>query len=248
MTGNAVALSDDQPTFSCIKEGGKAEREDAASTLAALPLFEGLPASDLDELSRLVGRRRARKGQILFLEGDAGDKAYVVCSGTVDLVLGSAEGDQITLGQVGPGGFLGEMALLDDEPRSATAIVSRAADLLTISRQDLFAHLYSHPETMLNLIRALSRRLRAADDRIRTTRFLDVGGRLAKTLLSLDQPPGCRVPIAIQQEQLASMVGSTRQTVSEILGRWRLEGVVETSRGRVMVTNRAALEAQTETK
>ena len=144
----------------------------------------------------MVGRRRARQGQILFLEGDAGDKTYVVCSGTVDLVLGSAKGDQITLGQVGPGGFLGEMALLDDEPRSATAIVSQTADLLTISRQDLIAHLYGHPETMLNLIRALSRRLRAGDDRIRTMRFLDVGGRLAKTLLSLDQPPGRRVPIS----------------------------------------------------
>jgi CRP-like cAMP-binding protein len=196
----------------------------------------------------VVGRRRARQGQILFLEGDAGDKTYVVCSGTIDLVLGSAEGDQITLGQVGPGGFLGEMALLDDEPRSATAIVSQTADLLTIARQDLIAHLYGHPETMLNLIRALSRRLRAADDRIRTMRFLDVGGRLAKTLLRLDQPPGRRVPIAIRQEQLANMVGSTRQTVSEILGQWRVEGVVETSRGHVIVANRAALECQTETK
>jgi CRP/FNR family transcriptional regulator, cyclic AMP receptor protein len=201
-----------------------------------------LSETDLQQLAGRVGRIHGQQGKVLFLEGDRGDEAYLVVSGTVDLVLESLEGAQLALQQVGPGGYFGEMALVDDEPRSATAIAAGEVELLTISRKDLLAHLQNHPETMLGLLRALSMRVRAADAKIRILGFLDVGGRLATTLLDLDQPAGRRATITIRHEQLAAMVGSTRQTVSEILGQWRSAGMVVTGRGRLVVTNRAALE------
>lgn len=216
--------------------------EQIVSTLRRLPLFQGLPEEDLQLVGRSVTQSRFHQGQILFLEGDRGDVAYILTSGAVDLVLESLEGVQLTLDRVDEGGYFGEMALLDDEPRSATAIVSRDAEVVTISRHDLLKHLHEHPDTMLNLLRSLSLRVRAADEKIKLLGFLDVAGRLAKTLLELDRPPGKRATIAIRHEQLAGMVGSTRQTVSEILGKWRASGWVITGRGLLVVTDREALE------
>ena len=213
-----------------------------ADTLRTLPLFRSLPPEDLEHLSHSVGRSRHQSGTILFLEGDVGDAAYIVVTGAVDLVLESLEGAQLMLQRVDPGGYFGEMALLDDQPRSATAVVSRDAELLTLSRKDLLAQLHDHPETVLSLLLTLSLRVRAADEKIRILGFLDVGGRLAKTLLDLDQPPGVRATIDIKHDQLAAMVGSTRQTVSEILGRWRENGIVVTGRGQLVVTERSTLE------
>jgi CRP-like cAMP-binding protein len=181
-------------------------------------------------------------GHILFLEGEAGDAAYVVVSGAVDLVLESLEGNQLTLAHVGPGGYFGEMALIDDQPRSATAIAAQESEVAVLSRRNFLNHLQQHPETIVDLLRTLSARVRTADEKIRALGFLDSGGRLAKTLLDLDSPPGKRAMITVTQQQIAAMAGTTRQTASEIIAELRGSGAIVTGRGWVVVTDRDALE------
>ena len=102
--------------------------------------------------------------------------------------------------------------------------------------------LQERPATTQRLLRLMSERLRAANAKIKILGFLDVGGRLASSLLQLDQPPGQRATIAIRHDELAAMIGSSRQTVSTILGEWRDEGYIITGRGKITVVDRTALE------
>jgi CRP-like cAMP-binding protein len=165
-----------------------------------------------------------------------------VLSGCIDLVLQDLDGNQLLLQQVPAGGYFGEMALLDEKARSATAIVAEDSDLIAIPRERFLAYLQERLTMMQRLLRLMSERLRAADAKIKILGFLDVGGRLASSLLELDQPPGQRSTISIRHDQLASMIGSSRQTVSTILGEWRSEGFIITGRGKITVVDRPALE------
>ena len=210
--------------------------------LHRIPLFRGLPVEDLEALAQIAQRRRAERDTVLFFEGDPGDAAYIVLSGCVDLVLQDLDGNQLLLQQVPAGGYFGEMALLDEKARSATAIVAEDSDLITIPRDRFLAYLQERLTMMQHLLRLMSERLRAADAKIKILGFLDVGGRLASSLLELDQPPGQRATIPIRHDQRASMIGSSRQTVSTILGEWRSEGFIITSRGKITVVDRSALE------
>lgn len=210
--------------------------------LAQLPLFGGLPEADLITLSRSAHPRPFQQGAILFLEGETGDVAYVVVSGRIDLVLESMEGTQLILQQVGPRGYFGEMALLDEGPRSATAVAASGGEVVVISREAFLQHLQQHPETMLHLLRSLSLRVRWADEKIKILGFLDAAGRLARTLLDLEPSGKVRATIPIRHEQLAGMVRASRQTVSTILGEWRRAGYLATGRGSIMIVDREALE------
>jgi len=196
----------------------------------------------MEALARIVRPRDVERDEILFFEGDPGDAAYIVLSGRVDLVLEDLDGNQLLLQQVGTGGYFGEMALMDEKPRSATAIVSENGRLIAISRERFVSFLQERPATTQRLLRLMSERLRAANAKIKILGFLDVGGRLASSLLQLDQPPGQRATIAIRHDELAAMIGSSRQTVSTILGEWRDEGYIITGRGKITVVDRTALE------
>jgi CRP/FNR family cyclic AMP-dependent transcriptional regulator len=215
---------------------------EVAPLLHRLPLFRDLPAEDIEALAQIAQRRRVECDTVLFFEGDPGDAAYIVLAGCVDLVLQDLEGNQLLLQQVAAGGYFGEMALLDEKARSATAIVAEDSDLIAIPRERFLAYLQERLTMMQRLLRLMSERLRAADAKIKILGFLDVAGRLASSLLELDQPPGQRATIAIRHDQLASMIGSSRQTVSTILGEWRSEGFIITGRGKIIVVDRPALE------
>ncbi|GAC1468336.1 MAG: Crp/Fnr family transcriptional regulator [Chloroflexota bacterium] len=215
---------------------------DIARLLNRLPLFADLPAEDIAALAQIARRRDVQRDTILFLEGDPGDTAYILLSGRVDLVLEAFDGNQLLLQQVSAGGHFGEMALLDEKPRSATAIATEDSQAITISRDLFLEHLQERPATTQRLLRIMSERLRAANLKIKMLGFLDVGGRLATTLLDLDRPPGQRATIALRHDELAAMIGSSRQTVSTILGEWRQEGYIITGRGRLTVVDRSALE------
>ena len=210
----------------CVIMGPDLGKGRVVATLRALPLFECLAENELAHLAASVGLREVQEGQVLFQEGDDGDEAYVVMSGGIDLVLESMDGTQLTVTRVERCGYFGEMALIDDRPRSTTAIACRNSEVLIISRRDLLALLSDHPGAMLTFLCALSARVRVADEKIKTLGFLDVAGRLAKTLLELDMPQADRKTILISQEHLAAMVGSRRQTVSLILSQWRRGGVI----------------------
>ena len=218
---------------------------DLIRVFGEIQLFHGLSE---EEIALLAGSAKVRTyppGAILFLEADEGKEAYVVISGVVDLTLMTIDGDQLLLHRVEGGGYFGEMALLDGKPRSATATIISRAEIASIARNDFLGVLRANPDAAILLLSLTFQRLRLADEKIKALGFQGVGGRLARTLLTLQDERGS-APVPIQHNELAQMIASRRPTISTLLSSWRAAGYIETSRGRLRVSDREALEALAE--
>lgn len=209
--------------------------------LARVTLFEGFSEEDLDHLAASLRRRRYAGGQVIFARGDPGASLYIVQEGTVKISLASPDGKEFVLAVLGPGEFFGELALLDDEPRSADAVAQEACQLLLLSRDDFTRFLETRPGVALRLLAVLSRRLRNADQMLQDAFFLDVPARLARVLLELAEtrgrPEGGGTAIAsrLTQAELAGMVGATRESVNRWLGFYQRRGLIRYDRGLITV-------------
>ncbi len=178
---------------------------------------------------------RVRRGTRLYAQGDRADGLYLVREGWVWLERSGPLEEPATLGVVGPGGLLGEEALVG-ERRTAGALALTYTELL-FAPQEALLPLLSVPEVQAFLLKAFYARLKAAEARLWEMRHLSVGGRLARLLLGLAQ--GGEIPFSHQD--LARMVGATRETVTKLLGEWALEGWVELGYRRVEVLDPKAL-------
>ncbi len=191
--------------------------------LRTIPLLSSLSDNQLDAIL-MCSRTVSHGGNVvLFHEGDPGDCLFVVVSGRVKVSLLGAEGKEIVLSILGPHSFLGEMALLDGSPRSATAMTLEKSTLLIWSRRE-FLDLVLGDETLLVKILAhLVGCLRRADDRLRTMVMFDIHGRVVRTLLRLAREQGIREHARIvidprpSQRLLAQMVGCQPETVSRAM-------------------------------
>jgi CRP/FNR family cyclic AMP-dependent transcriptional regulator len=215
----------------------------AQTTLAQIPLFAGLSRDQLDALAAFLRPRQYRKSSVIFSEGDPGTTFYLIEEGEVKLTITSPAGKEVILAFLGPGGFFGELALLDGGPRSATAVAKIASRLLVLEREQLLKFLGDHPRAAASLLAALSRRLRRATERISDAVFLDGPTRLAKILLQLTEagsqpgPDGVLSSPRLTQEELAQIVGGTRESINRWLGTLVREGLVRRRRGLVTVLN-----------
>src|SRR6188768_1670419 len=151
--------------------------------LRKVPLFSGLSESDLAAFADLTRERSYPKGSVIVFEDDPGDALYLVATGQVKVVLIGEDGREVILSVLGEGSFFGEMALIDDQPRSAHVIAMTDATVLMLRREDFQARLRRSPEIAIGLVRELSRRLRRADEKIGSLVLLDVNGRVADVLL-----------------------------------------------------------------
>src|SRR4051795_6257420 len=157
-----------------------ASAQDTAALLGRVPVFEGLGPAELARVADVAVPRSFSAGEIVFREGDDSDTCYVVRAGHARAVREHADGRQITLATFGPGDFFGELAMFDDERRSATVEAVDALDALGIPGVDMRALLSRHPEIAVKLVIALGRRLRAANERLSSQSFQTVqspGGR-----------------------------------------------------------------------
>lgn len=163
------------------------------------------------------------RGEVLFREGDEGERIYVVTSGKVKLGRTAADGRENLLAVLGPGQMFGELSLFDPGPRSATASAVTDATLLGLGHTDLLPWLTGRPEVARNLLFQLAQRLRRSNDTLADLVFSDVPGRVAKQLLDLadrfgvPSDEGVRVMHDLTQEELAQLVGASRETVNKAL-------------------------------
>jgi CRP/FNR family transcriptional regulator, cyclic AMP receptor protein len=224
---------------------GRAEPE----LLAQVGLFADLSAAELAGLAALMRPRPYAKDDVIYLRGDPGTAFYVIASGKVKIALTSPEGKELILRRLGPGGFHGEIALLDDEPRSADAIATEASMQLVLQR-DAFRHfLADHPEIATKLLGTVSRYLRSNAELIQDATFLDVPARLARVLLDLasapgagDLPqPGAVIPDRMKQGELASLVGATRESINKWLGSFERQGLIRYEKGQITLLRPAGL-------
>ena len=208
-----------------------------ADLLQRVPFLATLEPQDREALASTVTHRRFRRNDVIFQREDDGQALFIVESGSVRVYIPSPQGNDLTLAVFGPGDFFGEMSLLDGQPRSASAAASVDTLVHTLERSDFIAVLTSRPSAALSVLEVVSRRLRDASEMASDLAFLDVGGRLAKRLLELGAThgkataSGTLIDLPITQEELANMIGVTRESVNRNLGEFKREGLIA-SQGR----------------
>ena len=219
--------------------------------LRRIPLFSALTDEELAPLAGRCRRRLFPARERLFHEGDVGQTLYIIVSGHVTIERVTLEGMVVHLARRGSGEHFGEMALLDDLPRSADAITDTACDLLMLDRRDLMLFLELHPRASWEILRSLSARLREAADRMLTSETRDALGRLATCLLESAEAarPDARGHVHLEglsDSRLAERIGTTRETVNRRLARLKKLGIVRRDQNTLVVLNRERLRALAE--
>lgn len=212
-----------------------------SEALQRLPLFAGLPEEQLARIAEHALHQRYGRGHTIFTRGDPGDRAYIILDGTIDLVIDSPDGRELILSRLGPGEHFGEMALVDDHRRSASARAASATELVVVLRQTFLEALDEQPEIARHIIRSLVQRLRAADEKIEAFAYLDAAGRIARVVMELDR--GRQEPLRVSHEELSHMSGTSRQTTTRVLGEWEESGYVQLARRGIQVQDPVALSA-----
>jgi CRP/FNR family cyclic AMP-dependent transcriptional regulator len=198
--------------------------------LKKAPLFTGLDDEAASALSSTMGTVRLNKGDVLFHEGDSGDRLYVVISGKVKLGRSGSAGRENLLAVLGPGQMFGELSLFDPGPRSTTATAVTSCEIRTLEHDELMGWLAGRPEVAQGLLGQLAARLRRANDVVADLVFSDVPGRVAKQLLELanrfgdQRDDGVHVHHDLTQEELAQLVGASRETVNKALADFAARG------------------------
>jgi CRP/FNR family transcriptional regulator, cyclic AMP receptor protein len=186
-------------------------------------LFEELDDRELGSIAAVAKPRRYAKDDVVFHADESGDIFCLIKEGQVKVTMISPEGKEIILSMLGPGDFFGEMALLDDEPRSATVIAMEPLELVTIWRADFLQILQENFSISKKLLATLSRRLRTASNRIESLATMDVYGRLARFFLDLAREHGKVLDngyVAVTRpthQSIANMIGTSRETVSRLI-------------------------------
>jgi len=204
--------------------------DEVNEVLRKAPLFEALDEEDATALRSSVSEVRLGRGQTLFGEGDEGDRLYVILSGKVKLTRTAMDGRENLLGVLGPSEMFGELSLFDPRPRTASAIAVTDSVLAGLGHDDLRPFLSSRPHVSLQLLKALAARLRRTNDVMADLVFTDVPGRVAKALLELadkfgkEGEDGLHVHHDLTQEELAQLVGASRETVNKALAEFALRG------------------------
>jgi CRP/FNR family cyclic AMP-dependent transcriptional regulator len=206
--------------------------------LRSISLFCELGEDDLRGLAGLLRERRYPAGSVILSQGDPGDALFLIGSGQVKVAVLSEDGREVILSVLGAGGVVGEMALLDDQPRSAHVIAMTDTALFQLRRDDFRQRLRTSPELAIGLLRELTRRLRRADDTITGLALLDVNGRIASLLLELaGEEGGDRITRKLTHATIGQMVGASRETVSRTMRSLVMRNIIAVSRREIVLTD-----------
>lgn len=205
------------------------------------PLFSALDDAAAHELRQSMVALKLNKGQVLFKEGQEGDRLYVVVHGKIKLGTQSNDGRENLLSILGPGEMFGELSLFDPEPRTSTATAVTDARLVSLAHDAVIGLVTSNPQTSLELLRRLAQRLRKSNEVLADLVFADVPGRVAKAIIDLgerfgvEKEDGLHVNHDLTQEELAQLVGASRETVNKALADFAARGWVKLEPRAVLV-------------
>ncbi len=225
-----------------------ASAEQTAALLGRVPVFGELAEEDLRHVADVTVPRRFAAGESVFREGDDSDTCYVVDAGHARAIREHPDGRQITLAIFGPGDIFGELAMFDDERRSATVEATDELELLGILGGDMRRLMRQHPDIAVKLVISLGRRLRAANERLASQSFQTVQSRVAAVLDQLVEQARSEgaderdVQVVATQADLAKLAGSSRESASRFLAVLERAGVISQGRGRLTVHDPAALQ------
>jgi CRP/FNR family transcriptional regulator len=213
----------------------------ADDVLRRAPLFDALDDDSAAALQTGVTIVDLARAERLFDEGASGNQLYVILDGKIKLTRAAADGRENLLSVLGPGEMFGELSLFDPRPRTASATAVTDSRLAALAHDDLRSWLTGRPDVALHLLQALAQRLRRANDVMADLVFTDVPGRVAKALLDLAerfgtaQEDGLQVNHDLTQEELAQLVGASRETVNKALADFAARGWLQLAAKSVLL-------------
>jgi CRP/FNR family cyclic AMP-dependent transcriptional regulator len=211
------------------------------------PLFTALDEASATSLRASMTGVKITRGQVLFKEGDSGDQLFVVVDGKLKLGTTSNDGRENLLSILGPGDMFGELSLFDPGPRTATATAVVDSKLLALANDQVIGWVKEHPQVSLQLLGRLAQRLRKANDVLSDLVFADVPGRVAKAIIELGErfgtkkDDGLHVNHELTQEELAQLVGASRETVNKALADFVVRGWIKLEPRAVIILDHERL-------
>jgi CRP/FNR family transcriptional regulator, cyclic AMP receptor protein len=218
-----------------------ADQRDAGKLLAAIALFAGVPQDELDHVAASSRLRRFPRGQVVFSTGDPSESLLVTVSGRIKVVVRSADGGELMLAVVEPGGVIGELGVIDGGVRSAEAETLEATEVLVVPRDVVLDLQRRYPVVTASLLAIVAASFRRLTDATADLVFLDLPRRVAKTLLEHPRDAAGLVDLGLSQEQLAHLVGGTRQSVNIALHGFERRGWLDVSGRQIVLRDAAAL-------
>lgn len=231
-------------------KGGRAEdaRDHRRALIERVPLFARLEPAQLDALAAATSTRRLAAREELFHKGDVASQVYVVSSGRLKVTSTSSEGNEMVLNLLDAGEVVGELPMLIGGERTATIVALEPSELVVLERREFLRFLREHPESAVTLLAVMADRLVRLSEILEDTIFLGVGVRIAKRLLALaeqfgeEHESGVVVALRLSQSDLASYVGTTRETVNKQMRAWTEAGVLQMESGSITIHRRDELE------
>ena len=215
------------------------DKDDSFSLLGSIPLFSGLSAEELRTVESHANLKSYRKNTVIIEKGDETTSLYVLVSGQVKVFLANEEGRELLLHTLGPGAYFGELALLGDVTRTASVMTTADSRLLVISKQDFTDYLSTRPEIAMEVIRYLVGKVQRETERSAILGLEDVYGRIAATLRKQAREEGGRLITGrLTHQDLAQIVGSSREMVSRIFKELKQGGYIEVEEKRVIINKK----------
>lgn len=220
---------------------------DVAALLAKIPTFETLGEADLLQVAEVSVPRRFSANEVIFRDGDTSDTCYIVRSGQARAIRQHSDGRSITLAHFGPGDIFGELAMFDDERRSASVETLEPTEVIAILGADMRRLMREHPDIAVKLVISLGRRLRETNERLARQSFQTVQTRVAVALGDLVEQAraegagAVNVLVTVTQAEIAQLAGSSRESASRFLATLERASVISQGRGRIVVHDPAAL-------
>lgn len=215
----------------------------STAVLRAVPLFTSFTDEQLRTIGTMVKRRSATRNTTIMAAGDPTDSLYIVLSGRLKVMMSDADGREVILTIIGPGEFFGEMGLIDDSPRSASVVAIEPCELLSITKRDFKQSMEQNFELAMTVMRGLVKRLREADRKIGSLALLDVFGRVAHLLIDMSEDvDGQRVVTRrIPKQDIAKMIGASREMVSRVMKDLQEGGFIEVRGTKIVIHDEVVL-------
>lgn len=211
--------------------------------LKQIHLFSGLTEAELEELERLTRMFEVSKGKSIYLPGDPGNTVYLLQKGRVKTVINGSCGKETTFEVLAPGEIFGELDIPDDSPRETRAEALEDSLICAMRREDFERYLVRHPHLIVSLIKLIGFRFKKLQERVEDLAHRNVQARLAHLLLELSQTEGIpdgqdiRIRVKLTHQEMAGVIGCTRETVTTILGLFRKQGLIRIDRRFITIRN-----------
>jgi CRP/FNR family transcriptional regulator, cyclic AMP receptor protein len=233
----------------CYAAAMAATTQETVELLSRVGVFEQLATEDLERVAGVAVPRHFAPRQVIFREGDDSDTCYIVRTGHARALREHPDGRQIALAHFGPGDIFGELAMFDDERRSATIEAIDDLEVVAVLRADMRHLMRRHPDMAIKLVIALGRRLRDANERLARQSFQTVQSRVATVLADMvaqaqaeGAPDGGDVLVVATQAEVAQLAGSSRESASRFLAVLERAGIITQGRGKISVHDPQALQ------